>query len=262
MKTAFHSGALNSLSAADAARVIRDYGYDQVELNAEKLPWAEPHIWPGMPRDEIRELARLGPYSSISGHHATFGSSRDDARGTGISHTIGILQLAVDIGCDHVHVMPGEDSTREGTVQALEAVIPEADRLGVTLSFEAIVNQAVAGLADIEWLLGRIPDLKINFDASHLQVTDGDVLQAAEALAPSIVAVAIKDANGTPEGFMFPPLGEGDINFRAMLDALRRRGFDGVCSVEHEAHYHGNDKRDWNTVLKESRTFVSQLIGA
>jgi sugar phosphate isomerase/epimerase len=87
------------------------------------------------------------------------------------------------------------------------------------------------------------------------------VTEAARRLGGVVEAVAIKDAHGTPDDFTFPPLGQGDIDFRGMLDQLRLHGFDGVCSVEHEAHYHGIDTRDWNIVLRESREFVEKLIG-
>ncbi|MEQ3552740.1 sugar phosphate isomerase/epimerase [Pseudonocardia nematodicida] len=260
MKTAFHTGFLGHLSAGDAVRLIRDHGYDEAELNGELLPWTAPHVSPQTTGAERAELAELGPYAALSAHHAAFGSPEPQARAAAAQHTAEMLRLAADLGIGHVHVIPGGEADRSGTFAALETALAEAERLGITLSLEVIVNQALAGAADVAEAVNRLPGLRVNFDASHLQVTDGDVLEAAQRFAPQTVGVAIKDAVGTPADFAFVPLGTGDIDFAALLSTLAAGGFDGSCSVEHESHWFAGDERGPDQVLSESKSFLDALL--
>ncbi|MEZ5865379.1 MAG: TIM barrel protein [Geminicoccaceae bacterium] len=51
--------------------------------------------------------------------------------------------------------------------------------------------------------------------------------------------VHLKDGKGTFPDFAFPPLGEGAIDFPALVEGLRRAGYDGALSVEYEAQVYG-----------------------
>jgi len=73
MKTGFHSVGLDSWPIDEVMRAVAGRGYDAVELNAETLPWAGPHVGPDTTPEErarIRGLAdALGiEISSISAH--------------------------------------------------------------------------------------------------------------------------------------------------------------------------------------------------
>ena len=46
MYSCFHSVGLPDRSLDEAIRMVADAGYDAIELNAETLPWALPHITP------------------------------------------------------------------------------------------------------------------------------------------------------------------------------------------------------------------------
>ena len=68
---------------------------------------------------------------------------------------------------------------------------------------------------------------------------------------PRIVHVDMKDTriyepheervafSGVPLDFECPPLGQGVVDFRAMVSALREIGYQGFLSVEYSAHYFG-----------------------
>ena len=46
MYSCFHSVGLPERALLDAIRMVADAGYAAIELNAETLPWAPPHITP------------------------------------------------------------------------------------------------------------------------------------------------------------------------------------------------------------------------
>lgn len=259
MRTSFHTSFLSTLPVTDAVRYVRDYGYDEVELNAETLPSAEPHVTPQTDAATRRELSKLGPYSALSAHRLDLSDSSDEVRSAGVEWTIAMMQLATDVGIEFVHVIPGTGPNLPGLYVALRQIVHAADGLGITVGFEAIVNQSVCDADGLDDVIKAVPGLRVNFDPSHLQVHDGDVVRSATRYASLIDHVAIKDARGIPSDFVFPAPGEGEVDFVEMLFALRNHGYDGALSVEYEAQLFG-DNRSPSEVLPASLTFIHGLV--
>ena len=271
MRSSYHTAYLSEYPVLEAVARVLDAGYDEVELNAETLPTAQPHVGPDTASEVRRALAATGPYSSIAAHRAGLASPDDALRRAAVQWTIGCGQLAADVGCDLIHVIPGDEA--EGSllgvaggpgdlpsfVQSLDEVVTACEPLGVRVSLEPIVNQLVSDTDGAENVLRQVPGLGISFDPSHLQVTTHDVTGAAKRLGARVYNAALKDGVGSSNDFTFPGLGEGDIDFVAMLRALRDEGFDGAVSVEHEAHLFG-DTRPPLQVLEESFAFVDDLL--
>ncbi len=96
------------------------------------------------------------------------------------------------------------------------------------------------------------PLLGVNFDPSH------DVLKGNWDMdwivrqwgADRIMHIHLKDAVGIPEEgkFLFPFIGEGNVDWKAMFDALRDIGWDGYCSVEFESFTYHNKVLKGDTV--------------
>ena len=80
---AFNTVFLQRVAVLDAVHMVRDHGYDAVELNAETLPWAEPHIGPDTSAETRAALAKLGPYNSVCAHHADLSRTDEAARHSG-----------------------------------------------------------------------------------------------------------------------------------------------------------------------------------
>jgi sugar phosphate isomerase/epimerase len=260
LKTSFHSGFLVGYSAADAVRKIRDFGYDMAELNAEILPWTPPHVGPDTSAATRKELARLGPFSALSAHHGDYGDADEDRNAVAIAHTRGLLDLASELGITVVHVIAGERAEREALTRALQANVRDAERHSIKLAIEPIVNRIVGTKASLLDILDRVPGLGVNFDPSHLQVMDHDVVSAADAVGGKVAHVHLKDATGSRDKFAFVPLGTGEIDLDGMLKTLVRRGYDGAMSIEHESHYFAGDQRALDQVLRECKEFMDRLI--
>jgi len=99
------------------------------------------------------------------------------------------------------------------------------------------------GQETAELLRLTLDDLKcdnvgVNFDPANMLLYDmGDPIQAIEILGPDITSVHCKDANRptTPgEWGTEVPLGEGQVNMRAFLEALKRVGYAGPLVIERE----------------------------
>jgi len=183
---------------------------------------------------------------------------------------VDLARIARDIGATVIHVIPGDygddvlgeigaPGDLDAFITSLRRIVEQTEPLGIAVGLEPIVNQLVNDTAGAQQVLDAVPGLGISFDPSHLEVADHDVTASARRLGSHTVLAALKDATGTPDDFSFPALGAGDIDFVAMLRALRGEGFDGYVCVEHEAHVFG-DTRGVDEVLAQSSTFVRDVL--
>jgi len=71
-------------------------------------------------------------------------------------------------------------------------------------------------------------------DTGHLAAAGCDPVEVFETYAPRIVHTHLKDYRRPAEGRRgaFMPLGEGDVDFPALVGVLERSGFDGWADVE------------------------------
>lgn len=271
MRTSFHTGLLTGLPVLEAVQRIRDAGFDGAELNAETLPWAEPHLTPLTPRSVIDRLAATEAITSIVAHREGLANPDPEVRAEAVAWTLDLAKISVDLGAPLIHVIPGDEpgdsllgvAGARGEISAfvdsLRRIVEGAAPLGVAVGLEPIVRQLVATTDAALEVLQQVPGLGISFDPSHLEVTTHDVDDAAERLGDRALLFALKDAQGTPENFTFPPLGAGNVDFVSALRILRSYGFDGPVVVEHEAHVFG-DERGIDEVLAQSYEFTSRVL--
>jgi sugar phosphate isomerase/epimerase len=80
--------------------------------------------------------------------------------------------------------------------------------------------------------------VKVNFDPANMLLYDkGDPLRAVEILGPDIRSVHVKDANRptTPGQWGEEvPLGQGQANIGAFVQALKKVGYRGALCIERE----------------------------
>ncbi|MBL3700775.1 sugar phosphate isomerase/epimerase family protein [Leucobacter luti] len=271
MRTSFHTGFLTGVPVIEAVQRIRDAGFDGVELNAERLPWAEPHLTPDTPHSVIERLAATESITSIAAHREGLAHPDPARRAAAVAWTLDLARISVDLGAPLIHVIPGDEPGDSllgvaGTpgelpafIDSLRRVVEGAEALGVAVGLEPIVRQLVATTDAALGVLSEVPGLGISLDPSHLEVTTHDVSDASRRLGDRTILFALKDAQGTPENFTFPGLGSGNVDFVGALRILRGLGFDGPVVVEHEAHVFG-DARGIDEVLAQSAAFTAQVL--
>jgi sugar phosphate isomerase/epimerase len=220
-------------------------------------------------RKRIADLARdLGLEVSAISAHINLIDPDPAARMAAVAFTRGCIDLAVDLGAPVVHGLSGElapGTARDEAWRWLLAAVTEsadyADSRGVQFAVEAIANHLVARTEDLQQLLRDVGGdrLWVNFDPSHFQVMGDDPVTAARALAGRTVHAHLKDAQGVPENFTFPPLGQGRIDFDGVVLALHDGGYDGYLSAEYEAQVYGYDLSP-EAILADSYAFATRLI--
>jgi sugar phosphate isomerase/epimerase len=130
---------------------------------------------------------------------------------------------------------PG-DPDRQAFLMTLATAAELAEDVGVTLAFET--GQETADLLRLTLEEIHAPNLKVNFDPANMLLYDmGDPIRAVEVLAPFIRSVHVKDANRpTVHGQWGEevPLGQGQVDIRKFVQALRKIGYTGALVVERE----------------------------
>ena len=93
-----------------------------------------------------------------------------------------------------------------------------------------------------------LPNLKVNFDPANMLLYDmGDPIRAVEILAPDIRSVHVKDARRPTVAGNWGeevPLGQGDVNIREFVNALRKNGYTGP------AHHRARSRRSGGTTAQ------------
>lgn len=269
MKAGFHSMYLADRPLTEAIPRVAEAGYEAIELNAERLPWAEPHIGPLAPDvdpDEVAQAAREAglEVSAVGAHIEMLSCNPDEA----LAHVRACVDVATTVGAPVVHVLSGvqpadmgDDEAFRRSVEHARAVVDVAGEAGVQAAWEAVVGMSVSRAQDLERLMDEVDGLRVNYDPSHLQLTDGDAVASARRLAPRTVHVHVKDAAGRFPDHEFPPLGLGAIDLQGTIEALREGGYGGVASVEWEAHGVGGYPREDAVALEGSRRFMREQLG-
>jgi len=266
---AFHSGALGQYPVTEAIRRIAQAGYGGVELNAERLAWAEPHVTPALTRAEREAIRRAATeagvvISSIAAHVSLIEEDRA-ARRAAIEFSKGCIDLALDLGTDIAHgftgIVPPGISREEAWRWAVDGIAEIADYAaarGVKFGIEPVVGMLVSCADEMKALLEDLAghSVGMNYDPSHLEVKGDDPAEVARRFRHLIVAVHLKDAKGTPDRFEFPPLGQGSVDFDALASALKSCGYTGPLVVEYEAHAYGGYSLSEEEFLGQSLAFV------
>lgn len=164
---------------------------------------------------------------AVPGREADFQAALDQA-----------LHYVSSLGATRIHCMAGKvpvTSTSHGTfIDNLRRGADKARDKGVTLVIEPINTRSAPGYflthsqqaADIIGEVDR-PNVRLLFDVFHLQIMEGDIITRLEKLKPLIghVQIAAVPSRAEPD--------EGEINYRAVFDALERIGYDGVIGCEY-----------------------------
>lgn len=273
MRTCFHSVGLPDRPLLEVIDLVADAGYAAIEINCETLPWAPPHLTPAADATTRRAvvaaaLARGLPIAAL-GAHVEMVSSDPARRAAALAFVKGCIDLAADLEAPVVHILsgpldPGQDrETAWGWFRdAVRESTAHAAKRGIDLGVEAIAGHLVHKVDDYHRLYTELPDIpfKVNFDPSHLVVQDEDPLRVVSELAARINHVHLKDGKGTFPDFSFPPLGEGAIDFAALVEGLRRAGYDGALSVEYEAQVYGHRLTEAE-ILNRGQAFAAALTG-
>jgi len=154
------------------------------------------------------------------------------------------LEVASNLGAPVLRIFAGggyRGATFEdglpGIVKSMKELAAVAEEKKVVLAVENH-GSLCGGLAQIQAILNSVdsPWLKSLLDVGNWLPVNQDPVEATRILAPSVAHVHVKDLKKAADGkFVSVPLGEGDVDLKGCVQALKTAGYDGYLSLEYEA---------------------------
>ena len=130
---------------------------------------------------------------------------------------------------------------------------------GVELNLHNHTYEVEDHMHDLSGTLARIPEAKLGPDLNWLVRGGADPVNFIEAFADRIVFLHIRDQNA--DGTWSEAVGEGDMDYVAIGQALRAAGFSGDAVIElaHERNF--KPTRPLRDSLRMSRACVRKTLG-
>ncbi len=263
MQLAFSTNAYLNSSFPDTARRLAAIGYAGLELMADV-----PHAWPAYLLPEQKQAIR----DAMTAHKLAFSNVNafmmhavDDKRQkywhpswiepdphyrrVRIEHTKRALSLAAELGAPCVTTEPG--GPLEGRtwaeclrlfVEELKPVVEHAEKVGVPLLVEPEPDLLIETADQYLEFHRHIqsPFLGLNFDIGHSYCVKDDPADTVRKLAPLIRHVHLEDIAATRVHHHLVP-GDGVIDFRGTLAALKEVGYAGWVTIELYTYHENPD---------------------
>jgi sugar phosphate isomerase/epimerase len=255
MKLAFSTNAYLKYSFAEAVRRLAGIGYAGVEIMADV-----PHAWPacllegqkqGIRKalaDNRLEISNINAFmmNAISDArqrywHPSWIEPDRNYRQIRIDHTKRALTLARELGANCITTEPGGPIEAGGSwkaglhlfIEGLKPVLEHAEKEGVLLLVEPEPGLLIETADQFEELMQHLdsPAVGLNFDIGHAYCVGDEPAPTVRRMAKYIRHFHLEDIAATRVHHHLVP-GEGAIDFRATLEAIRDIGYTGWITIE------------------------------
>jgi protein FrlC len=249
MKIAFNTWAYSSFptwipahTLEDTIRRLAAIGWRAIEVGCAS-PLAYPPFMSADRRKEIRDILDGEGVQLISMLPAPGGgpgcnpcSPVAEERAFTIRHYGQVIDLAADLGAETVLYIPGwvavgSDRERcwDQSRQVLSAIADKAAERGLRIAVEPTTadSNLVDTAGDAVRLMREVDkaNVKLMFDTCHVFYANEDCVDYVREMGKDLVHIhaAEKGRHG---------IGDGDMDWKRLFDALEAQGFDGYFTVE------------------------------
>ena len=203
----------------------------------QKLGVKGVEIGPPKPEDVDSLKAELSKHDLAA---LSIGGNLDLVKEDGIDKFDTLLNGAVNMGAKIIFVSAhaSEDIPREITYERLRKIGDKAAAHGVTVCMETHPILCHNGDEALKTMKGvDHPNIRLNFDTANIYYYNENIDTVVELkkVAKYVGAVHLKDTDGKPRSFNFPPLGEGIVDFPEVFRILNEIGFHGPFTFELES---------------------------
>ncbi|MFZ9926746.1 MAG: sugar phosphate isomerase/epimerase family protein [Candidatus Nanopelagicaceae bacterium] len=272
------SGEMSIYQWIDLAAELK---IDGLEFYNDFADVKDPANWPKI-RKAVEAAGMVIPMMCAS---PDFTIPEAEGRAREVAKEIASIRMSAELGAKYCRVLSGQRRktlTREEglgyVVESIEACLPEAEKLGITLILENHYKDdfwtepEFAQMMDVfVELVGRIdsPWFGVNFDPSNAIAAGEEPLELLEKVKHRVVTMHASDrylANGTIEDlraqeggtagyvsfFKHGVIGKGLNDYDAIFTILKGVGFDGWISIE--------DGVDGMEQMHESAEFLKRKV--
>jgi inosose dehydratase len=158
----------------------------------------------------------------------------------GIETFDGLLNGAISMGVKLIFASAkaSDDIPREVTYERLRKIGDKAAAHGLTVCLETHPILCHNGDEALKTMEGVNHDsIRLNFDTANIYYyNEGtSAVDELKKVAEYVKSMHLKDTDGTPRSFVFPPLGEGIVDFPEVFRILNEVGFYGPFTFELES---------------------------
>lgn len=291
MKIAGHTLGTPGMTVEEALRLFKS-----AELDAAEIIWTNEYS-AAIPEKQSEaivqrtkevaeelglEIAGLTPYMS------DFNSLDDDVRQRDIDRMSRCIETAATLGAANIRVyagsyQPGEPEREEKwqrLVEALKTLGHQAHEAGVMLCAENHFNTMTVSAAETVALVEAVdsPGVRVLYDQANLAFTYKEPYDVAIPLQRDWIAhVHVKDLVFVDSRKEFKAdqvarvktedravrsrvVGDGVLDWPAILKALVETGYDGYLSLEYEYRWHPQDLPDPLVGFRQGRETIQRIL--
>lgn len=239
---------LKDLSTVDALRLIRETGYDGVQLA----------IWPGWPTDpakmnaEDRRALRKQIQDSGLALPSLLESLSTQPTAERKAKNLDRLKRAVAFGNEiwpesppYLDTILGRkkadwESVKHDMAAELRTWVPVLEDGKTTITFKPHAGDAIQSAERALWLINEVgsPRIRIVYDYSHFYVEGYGLEESLRQLIAYSPLIVVKDSQGTSEKHDYLLPGDGKTNYLAYFKLLRELNYSGFVNVEVSGHIH------------------------
>jgi sugar phosphate isomerase/epimerase len=213
---------------------ISDNGFDFVDLFLEPDKGVVEAIEPA----RVREALDRFDLSAV-GHIAWYlpiGSPMPQLRRAAVDTAGEYLAVMAAIGLPsatvHANWPPGLFSETEGLrwqIESLRRIAGAAETLGIRVMYEP-TDREQDRPEHLEAVLEAVPDLLCHLDLGHCNLCGRRPVEMIRRFGGRIHHIHLHDNDGRSD--LHLPPGAGNINWRAVVRALKEVGYDGTITLE------------------------------
>lgn len=252
MHTCGHTMGTPKLDAIQAMELFASIGHDGIEfrcaVDGQMNPEAYDSHWGGQVFEKAQalgiEVACLTPY---------YKNYVDPAlRASEIQGMCKIIDIAAELKCPRVRsyggVMPTDafdyQTTWDRTVSGIRQAADYAAPKGIDICIETHIGSLTLTAADTVRMVRAVDreNVGILFDYAWVHYAGQETAEeAVELCAPYIRHCHVKDwtyEEGDRDKRRSALMGEGDVDWRPAIEALRETGYTGCLSDEYEKYWY------------------------
>ena len=148
------------------------------------------------------------------------------------------LATCQEMGVRYMFLSPKHGDAPKETAYARLREAGEAARAHeVTITLETHPDLGTNGRIHLETMRAiDHPNIRVNFDTGNITYyhEGADAVEELRQIAGYVATVELKDHNGALETWVFPPLGQGIVDFKGTLSVLDAHGYTGPVTLEFE----------------------------
>lgn len=276
IRLAGHTLGTPQYSAVDAIRLFAQAGLDGAELI-----WQDGYLSAipetdnaGLLADIRRTSAETGlPVIGLTPYMTGINSLDEDERTRDVERFAHCIEDAAALGAGVVRVYAGaygpdqleqRPQLWERLVRSLGELAPIASEHGVVLAVENHFNTMTVSAQETVELIEAVnsPAVEILYDQANLTFTHNEDFSRAielqrghiaHAHAKDLIFVdrdrafsasAVANVTGEQRAVRSRVIGDGEMDWQAIITALLSEGYDGVISLEYEYRWHPQDLPD------------------